>query len=185
MTMTLQTLLQIMTIFLIVFVPVVLYRTQPSKWTVIGCVIYTASYFISNIWHLAFWTLDPPMAYGFALRVYQAGTLLLVAMYAGTVFYALLTGIRLDLQAKLVWLVLFIAEAFAILEYAECKMLTDPFGSGDLLLSEVWGIEVSRFACGRTFGAIAPYVAPIVTSVYVIWINTKAWRQRKSESGDD
>jgi len=172
--MPIETIVQILTLSLIILVPLMLWRRQPSKWTVIGCVLYTASYFISNIWHIAFWALDPPQAYGFALRLYQAGTLLLVAMYAGTFFYALVSGVKPDLQARLVWLVLFIAEGFAVLEYAQCKMLTDPFGSGDLLLSQVWGIEVSRFACGRLFGGLTPYMAPIITSLYIIWINVRA-----------
>ena len=174
--MSLEAYIQIAMLVLIVMVPTMLYRTQPSLWTVLGCVAYTLSFFISNLWQIALLTLEPPEAYGLALRLYQFGSLLLVAMYCGIIFYGLTTkaNLRHDLQGKLVWLVLLIAESFAALEYAECKMLTDPFGSGDLLLSQVWGIEVSRYACGRAFGTITPYMAPIITSAYLIWINIKA-----------
>ena len=178
--MPIETWVQIATLSLIILVPFMLWRRQPSKWAVIGCVVYAASYGITNIFHIAFWALDPPLAYGFALRLYQASTLLLVALYAGILFYALMSGVRADFQAKLVWLVLFVAEAFAVLEYAECKMLVDPFGSGDLLLAQAWGIDVSRYACGRVFGSVTPYAAPIITSLYLIWINARSGRPHGS-----
>jgi hypothetical protein len=181
--MTLTLALQIVTIGLIVLVPLMLYKTSPSKWAVIGCVVYTVSYFISNGWQIALWTLEPPQAYGLALRLYQAGSLLLVATYGGITLYALFNGTRMDLQAKLVWVVLVIAEGFAFLEYVECKMFRDPFGSDDFLLSQIWGIEVSRFACGRAFGSVTPYAAPVVTSLYAIWVNVQA--RRIKEGGGD
>jgi len=184
--MPLETILQIILLSLILFIPLMLYRTKPSWWVVWGCVAYSLSYFIANIWQIAFWLIEPwppeiaeaiqsieapgsPL--GFALRLFQAGTLLLVAMYAGTVFFALRDR---GLQTRLVWLVLWIAESFAVLEYLECKVFTDPFGSGDLYLAQVWGVEVSRYACGRAFGYLTPYAAPIITSLYLIWVNIKA-----------
>jgi hypothetical protein len=191
--MPIETIVQIIVLSLIVLVPLMLWRTGPSWWAVGGCVAYTASYFIANGFHIAFWILGPlpaetaaavdtimqdapASAYGFALRLYQAGTLLLVALYAGIIVLAL----KGDLQARLIWLVLAIAEAFALLEYVECKMLVDPFGSKDLHLGQVWGIDVSRYACGRAFGAITPYAAPAITSLYLIWINARAGRSRGS-----
>ena len=203
--MSTEMIVQIITLSLIILVPLMLWGSKPTKWATIGCVMYALSYFIANIWHIAFWTLEPPHAYGFALRLYQAGTLLLVAIYTGVVFLALRqpritretgattinimpeTGKKLvehppiivegfDMQARLVWLVLFIAEGFAVVEYAQCKMLYDPFGSGDLLLSQVWGIEVSRYACGRALGTLSPYAAPIITSAYLVWVNLRKRR---------
>ena len=173
--MTLDLALQIITLALVVFVPLA-WKHKPSLWATLGVVAYTLSYLLSNLWQIALWTLEPPAAYGFALRLYQQGTLLIIVLYAGIIFYGLTKGenFRQDMQAKLVWLVLLIAESFGALEYAECKMLIDPFGSGDFLLSQVWGIEVSRFACGRAFGYVTPYAAPIITSLYLIWVNIKA-----------
>ena len=185
--MPIETLIQITTLSLIILVPLMLWKRQPSMWTVAGCVIYAASYFISNAFHIAFWILDPlppefakaieaavegaPVsAYGFALRLYQASTLLLVAIYSGTIFFAL-NG---DLQARLIWLVLAIAESFAFLEYIECKLLVDPFGSKDLHLTQVWGLEVSRYACGRLFAFWTPYAVPVIPSLYLIWINARS-----------
>ena len=178
-----ETVFQIITLSLIILVPLVIWGNRPSGWAVGGCVMYSASYFISNAWHIAFWVLEPmpaeiaeqlkavmadapATAYGFALRLYQAGTLLLVACYSAIIVFAL----RGDLQARLVWLVLAIAETFAVVEYAQCKMLVDPFGSNDLHLTQVWGIEVARYACARAFGVISPYLAPIITSLYLLWV---------------
>ena len=182
--MSLQLLLQIITLSLVLLVPAMLHDNWPSNLTTVCCVIYTASYLLSNLYQLSFAYLQPPQAYGFALRLYTLSALLLVAIYVGIIF-AWLTKrkpIVIDTQAKLVWLVLFIAEGWAVVEYLECKLFVDPFGSGDLLLSHIWGIEVSRFACGRRFGPVAPYVAPVVTSLYLIWIN---WRAGSIGSSDD
>lgn len=184
--MSLTLAVQILCLSLIILVPLMLWRTQPSRWAVVGCVMYTASYFISNSWQIAFLVLDPlppevaaavaqimdgapASGYGFALRLDQGNKRLLVAVYSTIMIFAL----RGDLQARLIWLVLAIAETFALLEFAECKLLVDPFGSKDLHLSTVWGVEVSRYACGRRFADWAPYAAPIITSLYLVWINSR------------
>ena len=184
-----ETIFQIITLSLIILVPFILpgqWGTRPSWWAVLGCLMYTASYLVSNAWQLAFFALPPlpaeigdqlnavmadapASAYGFALRLYQAGALLLVAVYTAIIFFAL----RGDMQARLVWLVLAVAEGFAFLEYVQCKMIIDPFGSNDLHLTQVWGIEVSRFACGRVFGYASPYMAPLITSLYLIWVMSR------------
>lgn len=184
--MNLDVIIQIIWLSLLLMVPLMLWRTHPSWWTVGGCIMYPCSVLIANAFHVAFYVLGPlpveyaeamalamegapPSAYGFALRIFTASSLLLVAIYSTIVFFALNT----DLQARSVWLAVAIAEIFAFLEYAQCKMLIDPFGSNDLHLSTIWGIEVSRFACGRAFTSWAPFMPPIVTSLYLIWINSK------------
>jgi len=191
--MSTHTIVQITSLSLLLLVPLMLWGTRPTWWTVTGCLMYPFSVLVANAFHLAFYILDPlppeyaeamalamdgapPNAYGFALRIFSASTLLLVAVYSFMVFFAL----HGDLHARLVWLVVAIGEAFAFLEYAQCKMLIDPFGSNDLHLAQVWGVEVSRYACGRVFPSWAPYAAPIITSLYLIWINTKAGRHRGS-----
>lgn len=166
--------LQIITLSLIIFVPVLAWKQHPSKWATLGVVAYTLSYFLTNSWQVAM-AMDPP-AYGLALRMKQLATLGVVFMYVGIIFYAVSTNGRPDHQSKLVWLVVLIAEGFAVLEYAECKVLVDPFGSGDKLLSEIWGVETSRFACGRVFGEWTAFAAPIITSIYLILI-FKPWRR--------
>lgn len=184
--MPIEMIIQIASLSLLLLVPLMLWGSQPSWWTVGGCLMYPASVLIANAFHIAFYLLDPlppeiadavaaimkgapPSAYGFALRVYTASGLLLVAVYSLIVFFAL----RADFQARAVWLVVALGECFAFLEYAQCKMLIDPFGSNDLHLSTVWGIEVSRYACGRVFTAWAPYMPPIVTSLYLIYVNSR------------
>lgn len=181
--MTLTLALQIATIATVLVVPYGLYRKQPGLATSVGVVMFTASYFISNLWQVAFVYLEAPQAYGFALRLYTLSGLLLVALYAGLIFLWLTSRkpLVIDTQAKLVWLVLLIAEGWAVVEYLECKLFVDPLGSGDFLLSHIWGIEVSRFACGRRFGPVAPYIAPVITSLYLIWIN---WRASSRPSSD-
>lgn len=85
-----------------------------------------------------------------------------------------------DLQAKLVWLILLIAEAFAELEYIQCKMLIDPIGRQDLMLSQIWGLEVSRYACGRALGTISPFVAPTIT---LFWLS-RVIMARRGNAGE-
>jgi len=184
--MTLTLALQIMTIATVLLVPFSWNGKQPGMATCVGVVMFTASYFISNIWQLSLIYLEQPQAYGFALRLHTLSRLLLVAIYVGIIF-AWLTKkkpIVIDTQAKLVWLVLLIAEGWSVVEYLECKLFTDPFGAKDYLLSHIWGVEVSRFACGRRFGPIAPYIAPVITSLYMIWINYRASSIGRSDGSD-
>lgn len=184
--MTLKLALQIATIALVLLVPFGVNRKQPGLATIAGVVLFTISYFVSNLWQLAYVYLEPPQAYGFALRLYTLSLLLLITMYVATIFLWLTSRrlIVIDTQAKLVWLVVLIAEGWAIVEYLECKVFVDPLGSGDLLLSQIWGIDVSRFACGRRFGPVAPYIAPAITSLYLIWINWRASSIRPSGDSD-
>lgn len=187
--MSTEMIVQIITLSLIILAPLMLWGTYPTKWATVGCLMYAASYFIANSWQIAFLLLDPlppevaeasrqimetapPSAYGFALRIDQSNKRLLVAIYAFTVFFAL----RQDMQARFVWLVVAIAESFSFMEHAQCKLLVDPFGSKDLHLSTIWGIEVSRYACGRALGYLSPYAAPIITSAYLIWVNARKRR---------
>lgn len=182
----LQLTLQVFTLSVVILVPAMLHNMKPGNVTAFGCILYTTSYLISNLWQLSSAYLEPPQAYGFALRLYTLSLLLLIPMYVATIFLWLTKRkpIVIDTQAKLVWLVLLIAEGWAVVEYAECKLFVDPFGDGDLLLSRIWGIEVSRFACGRRFGPAAPYIAPVITSLYLIWINWRASSIRPSGDGD-
>lgn len=190
--MPIEMIIQIISLSLLLLVPLMLWGTRPSWWTVTGCVMYPASVLIANTFHVAFYVLEPlpavyaeamemamldapPSAYGFALRIYTASGLLLVSVYSLMVFFAL----RSDIQARAVWLVVALGECFAFLEYAQCKMLIDPFGANDLHLSTVWGIEVSRYACGRVFTSWAPYMPPIVTSLYLIYVNHKYGKSHK------
>lgn len=173
---------------LILAVPFAVLSQKPNPWALIGVACYTVSYFIANAWHVAYWLLDAPQAYGFALRIWAAHGMVLTVMYAAVVFCALTIDSlpRADLQAKLVWLITFLAEGFAALEYMGCKMFVDPFGGQDLLLSQVWGIEVSRFACGRALGTISPWIAPIITTVFLLWVLVAArGHDRKSRLPHD
>lgn len=184
--MSIDMIIQITSLSLLVLVPLMLWGTRPSWWTVIGCLMYPFSVLVANAFHLAFYILEPlppefaeamalamkdapPSAYGFALRIFTASGLLLVAVYAMLVFFAL----RADLQARAVWLVVAVGECFAFVEYAQCKMLIDPFGSNDLHLAQVWGVEVSRYACGRVLGLWAPYMPPLIVGLWLVWVNMR------------
>ena len=157
---------------LILAVPFAVHGRKPNAWTIIGCVAYFTSYCFANLYHVAFWVVDQPLAYGFALRLYTVGMMLGLLMYCGIVFASLTIDWlpRPDLQAKLVWLITVMAETFQVLEYVQCKMLVDPFGQGDFVLSHVWGLEVSRFACGRAVGLLSPWIAPIITTLFLLWV---------------
>ena len=164
--------IQWLTLGLIVAVPLALMGRKPSAWTLILCGAYVLSFLFSNLWQVAFWYVPQEQAYGFALRLYTVGMMLGLLMYCGLLFSALTFKSlpAADLQAKLVALICLMAEAFQVLEYVQCKMLVDPFGEGDYVLSQVWGLEVSRYACGRALGTISPYIAPIITTLFLLWI---------------
>ncbi len=155
---------------LIVAIPFAIDGRKPNAWALLGCGAYIVSFLLANLWQVAYWSVDQSLAYGFALRLYTVGMMLALLMYCGIVFAALTIKSlpTADLQAKLVWLILLLAEAFQVLEYVQCKMLVDPFGEGDLVLSQIWGLEVSRYACGRVLGTISPWIAPIITSVWLL-----------------
>ncbi len=167
---------------LILAVPFAVTSHKPNFWAIAGVTAYVGSYFISNGWHIAFWVMPEGEAYGLALRVKTFTALLMALIYLGIAFCVLTIDRlpRADLQAKLVWLILLLAEGFAVLEYMGCKMLTDPFGSQDLLLSQVWGIETSRFACGRALSTLSPWIAPIITTGFMLWILMARRHDRES-----
>lgn len=178
---------------------------SPNAWVWIGVLTYVGTWFISNLWQIAFWlpvygVIEQSDAYGLALRLKTFSEQIRQVFYFGLFFAFYVMGARQlpsvkvpviyfthwgfssinsrvlltfpplpkpDLQAKLVWLILLVAETFAIAEYVHCKMLMDPIGKKDLMLSEVWGIEVSRYACGRVIGTLSPSIAPIITGLWM------------------
>ena len=168
--------LQIVTMALILLVPFGANKKQPSLATILGLVFYTICYFVMNLFQLALIYLESPQAYGLALRLYPLSLFILAVMFLATIFWLLTRRepLVVDLQARLIWLVFLTAKCVAAIEYVQCKLFKDPFGSSDLLLSQIWGIEVSHFACGRLFGFAAPFVVPIVTALTLIWINWRA-----------
>jgi len=156
----------------------------PNPWAVFFSLLFVVSYFISNLWQISPWFFENPEAYGFALRLKTLAEQIRQVIYLGLVFL-LLTKSSLpspDLHAKLVLLILLMAEGFAILEYAQCKVLVDPIGKQDLVLSQEWGITKSKYACGR-ISALSPYIAPVITSIWllVIWM----WRSIRGHDRQD
>ena len=154
--------------------------TAPNPWTVTYALIFGASYFVTNAFHAAWWLLEEPQAYGLAIRLYTLSGWLLAVGYLGLHAYCTLTNKSLprhDLQAKVLLVILLIAEAFEPLQYVGCKLWYDPFGDRDLFLREIWGISVDRFACGRALGVLHPYTAPIIYSLYAIWV---IWARRRN-----
>lgn len=172
---------------------------KPNFWAAAGSLIYVLTWFVSNQWQIAFWLPDYGVitredAYGLALRLKtnaeQTRQVLYLALFF-TFFIAqakrvpslqfrkarlpvALTFVRLskpDLHAKLVWLILLMSEGWAELEYIQCKMLIDPIGKRDYMLSQNWGLETSVYACGRV-NELSPYLAPIIATTWllVIWL---------------
>ena len=183
----LATAIQIIVISLIIMMPVIAYQTKPSRWTIIAVVMYTFSFAVANLYHIAFYVIEPwspeiaelmktipGSPRGFALRLYQFGTLLTLAAYAVLQFFAHWDK---DLQTRSNWLVVGVAECFGAIEYLGCRVFTDPFGSGDIYLASHWGTSIARSACGQTFDAGAEWIPPLVTTGFMIYVNYK-YRRR-------
>lgn len=184
-----STAVQIIMISLIIMLPVIAYQTKPSRWAVGAVVMYTLSFGAAISYKIAPYVIDPwspeiaamiadipGSPRGFALRLYQFGTLLILAIYATLNFFALRDK---DLQTRSNWLVLAIAESFAVLEYAECRLFTDPYGSGDLYLSAHWAVSIVTSACGQKFGPGSDSLVVIVTTIFMIWVNVKNAKPHK------
>lgn len=179
------TIVQIITLSLIIFVPLMVYGQKPENWTVAAAIFYSASYAVANLYNIAYaavppWPQEiieamdalgvPGSPHGFAVRLYQFGTLVIAAGYAGTTFFALR---HQSLRVRMNWLVVWVAESYAVLEYLGCKVFRDPLGTGDVYLAGRWGVEVLRSSCGREFGELTPWLAPIITGVFLIWVNAR------------
>ncbi len=185
--------------------PFYLTGRSPNAWVWLGVLSYIGTWFISNLWQVAFWlpaygAIEQTDAYGLALRLKTFSEQIRQVFYLGLffAFYVLaarqLPSVKVpviyftpigfpwiktrvlltfsplpkpDLQAKLVWLILLVAETFAIAEYVNCKLFWDPLGREDYMLAESWGLEVSRYACGRVIGTLSPSIAPIITGLWI------------------
>ncbi len=147
----------------------------PNFWTLVYALIFGASYFATNAFQAAWWLLDEPQAYGLAIRIYTLAGWLLAVGYLGLYTYTVLTNKKLpkhDLQAKVLLVILLMAEGFEPLQYIGCKIWYDPFGDRDWFIREVWGISVSTYACGRALGQLHPFVAPFIYTLFalrVLW----------------
>jgi len=184
---SLATFVQVITISSIIFVPLIAFGTQPSRWAVAGIVVYTASFFISNAWRLAYYLVDPwspeiaeaitaigapASPVGFAIRLYTLGLLLLVPVMSGMVFFALDKN---DVKTRAIWIIETAAEGWAVWEYLRCKVFTDPWGAEDLYLAATWG-EKALSVCARETGFMSAMIGPLVSAIFMIWAVTKVGR---------
>lgn len=191
--------LNLFTISLVVLVPAVLWKTDPSRWTVIVCLAFTVSYFATTFYQYAPIFVEPPtepvemmfkdrstgaehvlavippdlahkvQVLGLAKNLYLLAALLVLSGYAGLLVAKLW---RIDPQATACMIVLAVAELFEPTQFSVCRLNVDPLGTGDIALASEWGERVAKQACGRLFGWWTPYVPTIICSLYIVGIIT-------------
>ncbi len=105
-------------------------------------------------------------------RPFELFLMLLIA----TSVYLIYRDVRFsDPVGKMIWAILLFAEGFAAFEYASCQFVSQPNVSS---LVETWGVTVSKYSCGRAFGEAAPYIAPVLTTMVLVWIGMR-WNRRR------
>lgn len=184
---------QIITLMFLLAVPASLLGERIAEgwhvnpWTIVYIGCFVATHLLSNtFWLIYYDVIAAPGAeinlqgarYVLARKVYTLHLFVLVVLYLGVHAFSVMSGWRPkhDLQSKLVLTILFIAEAFAALEYVECKIF-EPY---EVAVAKTLGTIPPEYACQRAITPLAPFAAPVVTSCYLVWVNVSAWKRSKT-----
>lgn len=161
-------------LLVILAVSSLVFRVKPSAAALTAVVLYVVSFLLANMWQLA------PNR-DLAVKLYQLGAFIMLALLVAAMTYMVFKPKVLqegDLLAKLTWVILLIAEIGQVVEYFECKILLDPYSTEEL--RALWGVEVSKYACGRAWGPMGPFVFPLITTAFLAWILFAAYRGRRT-----
>ena len=189
--------LQLFTLSLVLLVPIALRGTDPTRWTVIICAAFAACYLLTiaynyiplvempaapvemkmryaGEWHVIA-IVRPELAQkiqtlGLANNVYRLSTWIIVALVSWLLMLKIFEN---DTRAAGCATVFAVAATFEMLQVIDCKLLNDPFGTGEIALAGEWGERVPKSSCGRTRGPWAPFVNPIICSFYFLALIAK------------
>ena len=94
-------------------------------------------------------------------------TFVLMVTIAAVVFSIFLKFTKDQLFERLAWAIRVIGETFALVEFVLCRGLALDEARR---LSESWGVDSSKYVCGRVFGDLWPHMSLAVTTAFMIWI---------------
>lgn len=154
----------------------VMWRGGASRFAVLGLVCLVLSTGLFNLWTLVevpAWD-DGPEAHVDALTwaydLWALGLNAVLVLYLCVVVYLLCTGFEPDdLAAKLTWAIVLVAETYSLLaENFNCNVLNRGWPGWEL--SQVWGTEVSIYACARNYGEVVVWAPTVITALALTWV---------------
>ena len=152
---------------------VLFHRQRPSRHALLALVCYGLSVFLFNAWVFVPSDPDPERnqwLLDYAYKVFNAGINGALVVYLGALFYFLLRPPKKDdLAAKLLWMIVLVAESFSlVVNNITCNLIAEAGSRKEL--AEIWGSTASRYVCGREFGPWLEW-APIILEVgAMVWI---------------
>ena len=141
----------------------VYFRERPSRHALLALLCYTGSVVFFNLW---IFTED----LDYAFKLFNAGINLALVMYLGALFYFLFHPLNPnDLAAKLLWMIVLIAEAWSVVfNNIGCNLVLETATREELRAT--WGISASRYVCGREIGEWFEFMPLVLEIGLMAWI---------------
>ena len=136
------------------------------------CLVVSLGFF--NLWTLVEIPEEEPERMNALIHAYDLwafGLNAMLVIYSGVVVLFLWKPSGSDTLTRLLWTVVAVAEGYTLIfENFNCNILNR--GLPGYELSQVWGSEVSVYACAREYGEVvvwAPTVVEVAVLVWIVW----------------
>ncbi|MGI9306738.1 MAG: hypothetical protein ACR2P5_05475 [Gammaproteobacteria bacterium] len=167
----------LLTVVCVGLIVVLIYsRASWSALAALVCLVISTGFF--NLWTM----VEVPAreedagahmdALTWAYDLWAFGLNAVLVMYAGVLTAHLWWPRAATTLARLLWSVVLVAEGYSLIfENFNCNILNR--GLPGYELSQVWGSEVSIYACARRYGEVIVWSPTLVEVAFLVWI---VWR---------
>ena len=114
---------------------------------------------------------------GYGRHMASAVLLLAITCVVAEIFVSMS---RAAIFERLIWAIRLVAEGFAVVEFGMCQGLR--LAESQAWLAQAWGIDGSKFVCGRAFGEWFAHAPLILTGAVMTWV-ILAYRRAAKHAG--
>lgn len=143
----------------------VLVGGRPSRHALLAPLCFMASIFLFNVW-----ALFPNVDLGTAYKIFNAGVNGALVVYLAALFYFVLDPPHPDdLAAKLLWLVVVVAEIWGLLvNNIGCNLILETATFAEV--SAAWGVTEPRYVCERELGIWIEWTPLLLEIGLIAWL---------------
>ena len=140
-------------------------QERPSRHALLAPVCFTASIALFNLW-VYFPEADLALAY----KIFNAGINGQLAIYTTVAFYFVLDApARDDLAAKMLWMIVLVAEAWGLaFNNIGCNLVLETATFAEL--SAAWGVTEAKSVCEREVGAWLEWLPLLLELGLMAWL---------------